>query len=411
MVKLKLAMCIALAIGCSMAIAGDELGIRKFELGDFDPALIEQVREISRGAKAARDVATASDDMTWVSEMADKALAQSTAENQADGGEQAVTAGDGREKKHPLGEGNRTLIFVSWSMGATALKDIMLSFDGLPGVGVVFRGIPEGMSMGDAVSKMHQLTQETQSTVSVLLDPLAFQRHGVTAVPTVAIESPNDSLIAKASGSSSVKYIEAAVADGKSGDLGTIGSTQEIIEPDLMEVAKQRIADLDTESMKKRAIARFWDNHKGTPLPAVTENATRLVDPSVIIPDDIVDSEGRVVQKAGRINPLDMMPFDQKLVIIDPTQPWQVALAKREYADHGATLTVTVMATQIPTASGWDLFNGVQERLDAPLYLLPPDMAERFQVLRAPSVVTADNQNFIVREISQKGFEEVDHAN
>jgi conjugal transfer pilus assembly protein TraW len=410
MVKKQLAMCIGLAFSCTMAIAGDDLGIRKYDINEFDPALLDQVREISRNAKAAREEVSGRDDMSWVSEMAEKAIVQGSDE-EAQQNDSGLASADGsdREKKHPLGDGNRTLIFVSWSMGATALKDILLSFDGLPGVGIVFRGIPDGMSMGDAVTKMHLLTQETQSTVSVLLDPLAFQRHSVSAVPTVALEAPNDALIAKAAGSSSVSYIEGAVKEGKRGDLGTIGSTQEIIEPDLMEVAKQRIAELDTDAMKKRAIARFWDNHKGHPLPPVTESATRLVDASVIVPDDILDSQGRVVQKAGRINPLDMMPFDQKLVVIDPTQPWQVALAKREYAGHGANLTVTVMATQIPTASGWDLFNSVQDSLDAPLYLLPPDMAERFQIRRAPSVVTADTKNFIVREVAQTAFEEANH--
>lgn len=410
MVKKQLAICIGLAFGCTVAIAGDDLGIRKYDVNELNPVLLGQVKEIARDAKAAREEVRGSADMSWVSEMADNAIAQANDEEIQRGDLPSGSAdGPEREKKHPLGEGNRTLIFVSWSMGATAIKDILLSFDGLPGIGVVFRGIPDGMSMGDAVTKMHLLTQETQSTVTVLLDPLAFQRHSVSAVPTVAIEAPNDALIAKAVGSSSVTYIEAAVKDGKRGDLGTIGSTQEIIEPDLMDVAKQRIAELDTDAMKKRAISRFWDNHKGHPLPPVTESATRFVDASVIVPDDILDSKGRVVQKAGRINPLDMMPFDQKLVVIDPTQPWQVALAKREYADHGASLTVTVMATQIPTDSGWDLFNSVQDRLDAPLYLLPPDMAERFQILRAPSVVTADTKNFIVREVAQTNIEEAEH--
>ncbi|TXG98171.1 MAG: conjugal transfer protein [Nevskiaceae bacterium] len=407
MVKKQIAMCVGLALSYTVAIAGDDLGIRKYNLNEFDPALLDQVREISQNAKAAREQVSGRDDMNWVSEMAAKVIDQGINEESQQNDRSAD--GKDREKKHPLGDGNRTLIFVSWSMGATALKDILLSFDGLPGVGIVFRGIPEGMSMGDAVTKMHLLTQETQSTVSVLLDPLAFQRHSVSSVPTVALEATDDALIAKAAGSSSVSYIEGAVKEGKRGDLGTIGPTQEIIEPDLMEVAKQRIAELDTVAMKKRAIARFWDNHKGHPLPPVTESATRLVDASVIVPDDILDSQGRVVQKAGRINPLDMMPFDQKLVVIDPTQAWQVALAKREYADNGANLTVTVMATQIPTASGWELFNSVQDSLDAPLYLLPPDMAERFQILRAPSVVTADDKNFVVREIAQSAFEEANH--
>lgn len=407
MVKKQIAMCVGLALSYTVAIAGDDLGIRKYNLNEFDPALLDQVREISQNAKAAREQVSGRDDMNWVSEMAAKVIDQGINEESQQNDRSAD--GKDREKKHPLGDGNRTLIFVSWSMGATALKDILLSFDGLPGVGIVFRGIPEGMSMGDAVTKMHLLTQETQSTVSVLLDPLAFQRHSVSSVPTVALEATDDALIAKAAGSSSVSYIEGAVKEGKRGDLGTIGPTQEIIEPDFMEVAKQRIAELDTVSMKKRAIARFWANHKGHPLPPVTESATRLVDASVIVPDDILDSHGRVVQKAGRINPLDMMPFDQKLVVIDPTQAWQVALAKREYADNGANLTVTVMATQIPRASGWELFNRVQDSLDAPLYLLPPDMAERFQILRAPSVVTADDKNFVVHEIAQSAFEEANN--
>ena len=407
MVRNQLAICIGLAFGCAMAIAGDDLGIRKYDIHEFNPVLIEQVKEISRNSKAAREEVSGIADMSWVSEMAENAIARANGEEIQGGAFPLGSADDPeREKKHPLGEGNRTLIFVSWSLGTTAIKDILISFDGMPGIGIVFRGIPNGMSMGDAVSKMHLLTQETHSTVTVLLDPLAFQRHSVSAVPTVVIESPNDVLVAKAVGSSSVTYIEAAVKDGKRGDLGTIGSTQEIIEPDLMDVAKQRIAELDTDAMKERAISRFWDNHKGHPLPPVTKSATRFVDASVIVPDDILDNMGRIVQKAGRINPLNMMPFDQKLVVIDPTQSWQVALAKREYAAHGANLTVTVMATQIPTDSGWDLFNSVQDRLDAPLYLLPPDMAERFQILRAPSVVTADTKNFMVREVDQTTFEE-----
>ncbi|WP_432780574.1 TrbC family F-type conjugative pilus assembly protein (plasmid) [Pseudomonas corrugata] len=407
MVKKQLAICIGLAFGWTVAIADQDLGVRKYDVNELNPALLEQTKEIIRNAKSVRAEVSTDADMSWVSELAKETSApdsnQSIEQDDANG---ARADSSERGKKHPLGDGNRTLIFVSWSMGATALKDILLSFDGLPGVGIVFRGIPEGMSMSDAVTKMQLLTQETQSTVSVLLDPLAFQRHKVSAVPTVALEAANDELIAKAAGSSSVNYIEGAVKEGKRGDLGSIGPTQGIIEPDLMDVAKQRIAELDTDAMKKRAIARFWDNHKGHPLPPVTESATRFVDASVIVPDDILDSQGRIVQKAGRINPLDMMPFDQKLVVIDPTQPWQVALAKQEYADHGANVTVTVMATQIPTSSGWDLFNSVQDSLDGPLYLLPPDMAERFQILRAPSVITADTKNFVVREVAQSAFEE-----
>jgi conjugal transfer pilus assembly protein TraW len=394
---LAMAVCMALA---TSSFASD-LGIKPFDIKTIDPSVLEQVKSVSEQAsKTMKSVDKT--DMAWLEELR-ASTPQIEPEEAPDLDEAQVEA----EKKHPLGDGIRTLIFVSWSMGATAIKDIMAAYDGRPGTGIVFRGIPDGMKMVDAVQKMHMLTQDTQSQVSVLLDPLAFQRHAVDAVPAIVLEAEDDSLMVKASGTSSVRLVDDAAAEGaKPGtDLGVHGVLSDIIEPDLLEVAKARIEALDMEAMKKRAIDRFWTVHTGTPLPPVTVSAKRLVDPSVIIPQDILDHQGNVVQKAGRINPLEMMPFNQKLVVIDPTEDWQVELAKREYADHGVNLTVTVMATQIPATSGWEVFEATQDAIDAPLYLLPADMAQRFQILRAPSVVTAEGLSFAVREFTKAEVE------
>ena len=178
-----------------------------------------------------------------------------------------------------------------------------------------------------------------------------------------------------------------------------------------MAVAQQRKEELDYDAMKKRAISRFWDVHTGHFLPATTEPARRRVDASVLIPQDILDSEGKVVTPAGRINPLAMRRFDQKLVVIDPTKPWQVELAKREKASAPLGVTVSIMATQIPSTSGWELFNATQDSMDAPLFLLQPDLAARFGIERVPSVVTADDSNFIVTELTEASVQEVAHAN
>ncbi|QCT95459.1 conjugal transfer protein (plasmid) [Stutzerimonas degradans] len=399
MVKRTLAVAIALTV--SVTAAAGDLGIKPLDVSTMDPALLEQARQAVSDAKDARNQIPQADTQ-WLEQLATQnpAPAELQQEEQAEGAEQP-------SKKHPLGEGVRTLIFVSWSLGATAIKDILSSYDGRPSTGIVFRGIPEGMKMIDAVSKMHMLTQETQSQVSVLLDPLAFQRHSIQTVPAIVLEGENDELLVKASGITSTRLVDQAITDPKKKghDLGVYGPTSEIIEPDFLQVAKARIEALDTEAMKKRAIDRFWHTQAGTPLPPVTIPATRLVDPSVIIQDDIKDALGNVVQKAGRINPLEMMPFNQKLVVIDPTQPWQVRLAQREYQAHGQELFVTVMATQIPPSSGWDLFQSVEEAIDGPLYLLPGDMAQRFQILRAPSVVTAEKLMFVVREYARDEVE------
>lgn len=140
----------------------------------------------------------------------------------------------------------------------------------------------------------------------MLLDPLAFQRHGIETVPAIVLEGESDELLVKASGISSTRLVDQALSESgeKGRDLGVYGPTSEIIEPDFMQVAKARIEALDMEAMKKRAVDRFWHTHTGTPLPPVTTPATRFVDPSVIIPADLKDANGNVVQKAGRINPL-----------------------------------------------------------------------------------------------------------
>jgi conjugal transfer pilus assembly protein TraW len=414
MVKTALASALALALALP-AMAQQELGIKKLDIDSIAPEVLEQAKQISEQGRAATDALQQTEDMTWVKSLAENIVVQEAQRRMEADQPKADPVGSDQqpnpEKKHPLGDGHRTLIFVSFSMGDQAIMDLMSLYDGQAATGIVFRGIPKGVSMADAVTRMHRMTQETQSTVSVLLDPLAFQRHGINLVPAVAIETPEDKLVAKVTGISSVEYLQDAIAEGKKGDLGIIGQPIEISEPDLMAVAQQRMEELDYDAMKKRAISRFWDVHTGHFLPAATEPARRLVDASVLIPQDILDNDGKVVTPAGRINPLAMRRFDQKLVVIDPTKPWQVELAKREKASAPLGVTVSIMASQIPSTSGWELFNATQDSIDAPLFLLQPDMASRFGIERVPSVVTADDSNFIVTEFTEASALEVAHAN
>lgn len=413
MVRTALASALAMALALP-ALAEGDLGIKKLDLDSLPQEVIEQARQISKEGRANTEALQQTEDMTWVRSLSENIVVQEAQRRLAESGDNAPEDGEIKptnpEKKHPLGDGHRTYIFVSFAMGDEAIMDLMTRYDGEPATGIVFRGIPKGVSMGDAVARMHNMTQATQSTVSVLLDPLVFQRHGVNLVPAVAIETPEEKLVAKATGTSSIQYVQDAINEGRKGDLGVVGSPIEISEPDLMAVAQQRIEELDYEAMKKRAIARFWDVHQGHHLPQATVPATRRVDATVIIPEDILDSEGKVVTPAGRINPLEMRKFDQKLVVIDPTKPWQVALAKREKDSAPAGITVTVMATQIPTTSGWELFNATQDAIDAPLYLLQPDLASRFGIEHVPSVVTADNTHFIVAEQTEASVQEVSNA-
>lgn len=277
------------------------LGANVYKPSDLPAALLEQASDLSRQGRAGAQALTERGELEWV-----QGLSRNTVVQAAQARREALDlpARDTApaERPHPLGEGFRTLVFVSWSLGEAAIEDILRRYDGQPGVGVVFRGIPDGLRMVDAMTRMHRLTQATESQVPVLLDPLAFRRHGIQLVPAVVIERPDESPVAKVVGIDAVTYVEEALQQGRAGDLGTLGTPRDILEPDLMDVARARIEGLDFAAMKQRALDRFWHVHTGHALPTATENATRRVDPSVIIPQDILDAEGKVVARAGRIN-------------------------------------------------------------------------------------------------------------
>lgn len=63
---------------------------------------------------------------------------------------------------------------------------------------------------------------------------------------------------------------------------------------------------------------------------------------------------------------------------------------------------ITYIATQFERDSGWDSYKHVTDTVDAPVYLLTPDVVNRFQVEYTPTVITAQGNNFLVREFDVK---------
>ena len=116
--------------------------------------------------------------------------------------------------------------------------------------------------------------------------------------------------------------------------------------------------------------------------------------------------DGTLIHAAGtRINPLDIRPFLQRLVIIDPTQPWQLGLAKDQIKGHGKDQLVTIILTSIPRDNGWDELQKIEHELGQPAYMLPSDVRERFDLQAVPSVVTADSKFFFIEEIAKSDVE------
>jgi conjugal transfer pilus assembly protein TraW len=125
-------------------------------------------------------------------------------------------------------------------------------------------------------------------------------------------------------------------------DLGVHGRVYEIQENDLLSVLKSRAqAELDsgkwdTRVDEWRTQAKQQVNRpSGISLPRAVETTSHLYDPSIIVPKDIVDNSGQVIQVAGtKANPLNYISMTRQMVFIDGDDreqvDWMLGLTESE---------------------------------------------------------------------------------
>ncbi len=287
-------------------------------------------------------------------------------------------------------------ILVSRSLGPAALRDIFRAA-AQPGVRVVFRGVARGERLMDFVREVHSLIRGLEPVPAVAIDPMPFRASEADAVPLMLLNGPEGE-IARVAGLSDPKWLREQVAAGRVGDFGVRGPVSAIAEPDMIEEIQHRIATLDLHTLRDQAIARFWRRAQFEHLPAATQARERRIDPTVEAKADITLPDGRALVRAGeRTNPLDHLPFALRLVVFDPTEPGQVQTARALGETSGAA-RLLYLATRFDREAGWEGFRAVEDTLDEPVYLLTPDVRERFGLERVPATVEVKDRSFLVRE-------------
>ena len=335
-----------------------------------------------------------------------------------------------------------TLIFVSYSMPESELMDVLSWASSEKQTLVVMRGVPEGQSIPQGILNIQRLAAKLDPVPNITLDPTAFERYSVSVVPTIvaltkeqaqeralvpmkelpaneqqakgllqqATEDakeqagkPQAQVLAKVSGISNPKWLRDQISAGHTGDLGTHGPTLDIAEPDLIEVMKQRVAKIDWAQKRQAALDNFWNGQRYVELDRAFLPRTRRIDATVVATGDIKTSTGDFVARAGdRVNPLKTRPFTQAIVVFDARDKKQVELIAQRLpeirAEPGVQRTVLI-TTGLDKDDGWDGYKAVTEKLDGPVFLLTPDVRDRFALEKVPSIITADASHFVVREI------------
>jgi conjugal transfer pilus assembly protein TraW len=296
----------------------------------------------------------------------------------------------------PAPPGETLTLLVSRSLGEAALRAIFATA-ATEGVLVVFRGVAEGEPLMGFVREVHALLQGLDPVPLVELDPTPFRETGAASVPLLVLSGP-DGEIARVGGITSAAWLKDQVRAGHQGDLGTRGPVEVIAEPDMIEEIARRIRTLDMDALRERAMTGFWKQARFEHLPAADRPRERLLDPTVQAKADIRHPDGRLVVRSGEtLNPLERMAFTRRLVVFDATVPAQVAQA-RALGDAPGSGQALYLATRFEHERGWAGFQAVEDVLDAPVYLLTPDLRARFALERVPSTVEARDGRFAVRE-------------
>ncbi len=287
-------------------------------------------------------------------------------------------------------------LLVSRALGAAALRDIFVTA-ARPDVRVVFRGVAEGEPLMDFMRGIHAELQGLDPMPAVALDPTPFREANAEAVPLMILSGP-DGEIARVAGLSDPAWLQAQVAAGRTGDLGVRGPVETISEPDMLEEIARRVAALDLAALREQALARYWTRAVFEHLPAAREPRTRVIDPVIEAKADIALPDGTLLVRSGeRLNPLDRLAFGLRLVVFDPTEPAQVRTA-RTLGESAGALRPVYLATRLDREAGWEGFRTIEDALDETVYLLTPDVRERFALERVPASVESAGRVFLVRE-------------
>lgn len=181
-------------------------------------------------------------------------------------------------------------------------------------------------------------------------------------------------------------------------DLGVVGPVYPIAEQDMLETIEQRLTALEEsgelariEDDAKARYQAYVERPEGVRLPRATQNRTYYADPSLIVPYDIKDHEGRIIHSAGTtVNPLDYMTLSKQLLFFDGDDPGQVEWARAMVGSD--PVHIKPILTNGPVLA---LMKEWQVRL---YFDQRGQLVERFGIQRVPAMVSQEEKRLKVAE-------------
>lgn len=173
-------------------------------------------------------------------------------------------------------------------------------------------------------------------------------------------------------------------------NLGNIGMTYPIKERDAQEEIQERAKTVDWKKVLSRVKPENYRPANVITLPRASKDNTFLVDMTYSLEMDIPDGKGGVLYPKGfTYNPLDYVPYHKTLVVIDATDPDQIAWFNA--SEYSPRKDVTLLIT-----GGNYLEAG--KKTDRPVFYATEIIRDRFGLQAVPSVI---RQKFRMMEVKE----------
>ena len=189
----------------------------------------------------------------------------------------------------------------------------------------------------------------------------------------------------------SILFLPAVAAAGVK-IVATVGATYSIAEQDALVEIEERAKAVDwSKAMPKPVDLAAYHPSTMSRLPKAQKGKRYLIDLTYTLKQDLPDGRGGVLYPKGyTFNPLDVVPFDQVLVIIDADDREQLAwlFASALLADQKTRIMVTGGKSRDLAA-----------KLNRPVSYADSRIIDRFRVGAIPAIIRAQGKLILVEEV------------
>jgi len=308
------------------------------------------------------------------------------------------------------------VIFVSFDMHQAEVNNAFEEASFLTAKGekvrVAYRGIPDSEpSIYPVIQKLAAKANLYDPVPHVMLDPETFREYKVEMAPAVMKFDSVGHLVGEIRGHWSPielqKEIDRHLREKKALPFikNDLSLAKIISEPLITDRILGEYAKIDIDKQKQAAFDRYWHNYRFNKLPRATASGMYRIDPSIIVEDDIINPfSGEIIRHAGTvINPLHIQPYNKAILIFDGTDSLQIEEAlkiRAEYRAEFPSREIKLITTSLDTAkgNGWDHMQTLINETGHHIFVLTPEIVQTWQIVAVPSLITADDNYFYVRE-------------